>query len=174
MLSEQNRESPDSRLERCLIIVLWIGILLTGDRLVAWIWSDLDRRHTGEFMALALLLGLALYLGVAFINLVTLRYTYGEGRLEARQGFRRVTIDMGGPLHLHRWRYRWAWSGGATRDLGVEEIDLVPPLGFLRWSSVWVLVGHTPQGAHRAVALRPSPRLLALLKEEVSAQRGAD
>lgn len=169
------QESPETRLERYLIVASWIGILLVGDQLVLRIWSNLDTPHTGEFVGLALLLALALYLVVLFWQLSTVRYTFEGGRLEARQGLRRVTIDLtAGPFHLHRWRARWAWSGGAERDLGVEAIDHFPPMATFRQSGLWVLSGQTPQGAHRAVALRPSPRLLALLKEQVAGLRGAD
>lgn len=166
-----HQEAPDTRLERYLLIALSIGALLAGDRLVARIWADLDRPHTPEFIGLALLLALALYCGNLCLSLATVRYAIDGDQLVLRQGLRRVVIDLASPLHLHRWRSRWAWSGGAVRDLGVEEIDLFPPLSLFRHATLWVVAGRTPQGAYRAVALRPSPRLLALLKERVAAQR---
>lgn len=163
-----HQERPNTRLERYLIGVLWIAILLVGDQLVLRIYSELDRTHTVEFVSLALLAALALYLAVLFISLATVRYRIADGRLWLRQGLRRVEFDLTGEFHLHRWRSRWAWSGGVVRELGVEAIDHYPPLWLFRPGGVWVVVGTTPAGARRAVALRPSPRLLALLREELA------
>lgn len=174
MADGEYQESPNSRLERYLIIALSIGILLTGDQLVARIWSEPDRPQTGAWIGLALLLGAAIYLALLFNSLIRLRYTLAEGRLVVRQGWRRVVIDLEQPVQLHRWRYRWAWSGGAALDLGVVEIDLVPPLGLFRQGGIWVVAGQTPEGVHRAVALRPSPRLLSLLKEWAAVHRRAN
>lgn len=169
-----HREAPDTRLERYLIIALLIAIFLGGDRLVLLIFADLERVHTAEFVGLALLAGLALYLLSLLLSLVTVRYTVTDDRqLVVRQGLRRVVIELSGDVHLHRWRSRWGWSGGATRDLGVEEIDLFPPLWLFRGGRAWVVIGNTPKGRRRAVALRPSPRLLTLLKEHVPERRGA-
>lgn len=172
-MMHRHQEAPDTRLERYLTIALWIAILLAGDQLVLRILSDEEGPHTGEFIGLALLVGLALYLGLLFLHLVTVRYTVADGQLIFRQGWRQVVIDLDREISLHRWRSRWAWSGGASRDLPVEEIDLFPPLGTFRQGAVWVVVGDTPSGDRQAVALRPSPRLLALLKERVAVQRGA-
>lgn len=169
-----HREAPDTRLERYLIIALLIAILLGGDRLVLLIYSDLERVHTVEFIGLALLAGLGLYLVGLFLSLATVRYTLtDDGQLVVRQGLRRVVIELSGEVYLHRWRSRWRWSGGAVRDLAVEEIDLFPPLWLFREGGAWVVIGKTPKGSRRAVALRPSPRLLALLKEHVPERRGA-
>ncbi|MFZ5814709.1 MAG: hypothetical protein ACOY93_05350 [Bacillota bacterium] len=169
----RHQEVPDTRLERYLIILLLIGMLLVGDRLVARILSDLDRPHTVEFLALAFLAVLALYLLILFLHLLTARYTLTEGQLICRHGWTRVALDLHGGLHLHRWRSRWAWSGGASRDLGVEELNIIPALGLLRQGSLWVVVGEEPGGVYRAVALRPSPRLLALLKGLAAERLGA-
>ncbi|MFZ5827946.1 MAG: hypothetical protein ACOY94_26880 [Bacillota bacterium] len=168
-----HREAPDTRLERYLLIALLIAILLGADRLVLLIYSDLERVHTAEFIGLALLAALALYLLLLLLSLATVRYTLtDDGQLVLRQGLRRVVIELSGEVHLHRWRSRWGWSGGATRDLGVDEIDLFPPLWLFRGAGAWVVIGRTPKGARRAVALRPSPRLLSLLKEHVPERWG--
>lgn len=169
-----HQEVPDTRLDRYLIVAAWIAIFLGGDRLVLRIFSDLERLHTGEFIGLALLSALALYLIALFLSLATVRYAVtDDGSLVLRQGLRRAVIDLTSGIHLHRWRSRWAWSGGATRDLGVEEIDRFPPVWLLRQGGVWVVTGQTPGGRDRAIALRPSPRLLALLKERAAERRVA-
>ncbi len=167
-----HRETPDTRLEQYLLIAIGLGILFAGDLLVLRIKADPAHTHPAEFLLLALLAALLLYLAWLFLGMQTVRYHLDGGHLHLHQLLRRpLVLRLDAPLGLHRWRYRWGWSGGAEKDLGVEEIDHFPPLWAFGSSKVWVLVGQTAGGDRHAVALRPSPRLLALLKETVAERR---
>lgn len=168
-----HQEAPETRWERSLILVVALAILLAGDRLVARIFTDLKRPPTVEFVGLALLLGLAIYLGILFYHLLTVRYGIDEEALWLRRGMSQVRIDLREGIHLHRWRDRWGWSGETERDLGVEAIDLFPSLLLFRRGTVWV-VASRGEGPVRAVALRPSPRLLALLRERSIRRMGSE
>lgn len=159
-----HQEVPETRWERSLIIFSWFAILLAADLLVGRIKTDLKRPPTVEFVGLALLLGLAIYLAYLFYQVLTLSYVIDEEALWLRWGRGQVRIDLSQGIHLHRWRERWGWSGGSERDLGVEAIAFFPSLLLFRRATVWV-VASRGEGPARAVALRPSPRLLALLRE---------
>lgn len=161
----EHQEMPECRLERRLIIGLWLLILVGGGLLVRLIRVDPDRSHLAEFMGLLLLLALALYSGLLFYQLSTVQYGIGPEALHLQQGRGGVSIDLTREVRLYRWRNRWGLGEGLTQDLNVASIQLFPPLSLLRPSTVWVVVGWDLAGEERAVVIRPSPALLLLLRE---------
>lgn len=161
----EHAEQPETRQERYLVIALAAGDLLLGGLLVWLIVGSADRAHPVEFVGLILLLAFGAYLGLLFRELTTVRYELGEQRFGCAQGFRQITLDLTRPTHLQRWLNRWGGSERAARELGVEAVDHFPPLSLFHRGAVWVVTGWDTAGTFRAVALRPSPRLLALLRE---------
>jgi hypothetical protein len=156
------RETPATHIERgvCIGVIIiatagmvWLGVRTAG---------DLDRNHTPEFLGLALLAGLLLYLGWLLWALWTVHYELDGDRLRLRQGpfHAEVALDQG--THLHRWRGRWMWEGGAQRDLSVTAIALFPPFWLGRSSDTWVV-----QRSDKAIAIRPSAELLSEIKSRV-------
>jgi len=167
-----HQERPDTRLELYLLISMALGIFFAGDWLILRIARGEGRAYPAEFLLLAIMAALLLYLIWLIVGLATVSYAVSEGQLRLSHRLRPpVALDLEGPLALHRWRGRWGWSGGSERDLGVEEVDHFPPLWLFGSGSVWVVVGRTAQGERRAVALRPSPLLLVLLKRRVEERR---
>ncbi|HYF92830.1 MAG TPA: hypothetical protein VD969_11355 [Symbiobacteriaceae bacterium] len=157
-----HHESPDTRWDR----VFCIGGAAAAAAVLGWlIWrvkASPDHVHTLEFIALALLAGLALYFAWLIYALSTVRYVVQDNRLLLQQAWSRLEVPLTAGTHLYRWRYRWTWDGGAQRDLGVEILHLFPPFWMWRENEIWVL-----HAAGKAVAFRPSPRLLADLKARV-------
>lgn len=141
-----------------------------------WLWEriqgDLEHPHPVEFMILAALAWLALYLLWQLLVLSTVRYRLEHDRLILRQGVSRLVIPLDGRVRLHRWRWGWAWSGGSQRDLGVEELALFPPLWIDRTSSTWVVAFPGANGGPRAVAFQPTPELLSRLKAKLREHEG--
>lgn len=159
-----HQERPESRLERGVCITLAITAVLMGDRLILQISLQPFAMHLWRFVGLALLFGLLLYLGWLVWLLSTVTYAIDGARLLLSQGGHRQTVALDGSVHLYRWRSRWAWSGAPANDLGVGEIDLIPPLWLGRSPAVWVLLETKVTGERRAVAFRPSPALLGMVR----------
>lgn len=162
-----HQESPDTRIDRYICSALMVVLFLIGDRLLLKLKLNLfpEQPKPVEFLVLAFLAGLFLYLLWLLLSLFTVRYELADHHLILRQGLRRVTVPLDGSAQLHRWRNRWGWSDGARRDLGVEAIPCFPPVWFWRPSPVWVMAFRTERGEQRAVAFRPSAGLLALLRD---------
>ncbi|MFB5084340.1 hypothetical protein [Symbiobacterium thermophilum] len=157
-------ERPDTRAEQYLVGALLAAVCLAAGWLVVRIRSTPGAAHPLEFTGLFLLLALAAYLGHAGYELSTVRYALRDQRFRVAQGRRAVELDLRQPLRLHRWLNRWDGSGAAAAELGVAEVEWYPPVALVR-TACWVVVGHDPAGLCRAVAVRPSPHLLALLRE---------
>lgn len=170
----QHTEAPNTLAERLLCAAAMAGALATAAWLVPPLLTDLDGNHTVRFVALAMLLGLSLYLLWLLLALSTVRYTLTPDRLLLRQGLLgRAEIPLGPETHIHRWRRRWGWSGNAERDLGVEEIALFPAGPVLRGQSTWVALYRRPDGQLRAAAFRPSATLLEGVRARVKESESA-
>lgn len=157
------REFPGTRIHGSVAIGLGVAAL-TGMGWVGWrVDWNADGSHTYAFIGLAALLGLAFYCAWLAWALYTVQYELTEGRLTLRQSWSHREVDLADGVRLHRWRSRWAWSGGVQKDLGVAEVELFPPA----WPGrqAWVLVFPAGAGGSRAVAFCPSPELLARIKE---------
>lgn len=156
-------EAPNTRAERFVCAMCAMAAVLLGD----WLWLQIvrnpDTNHTLRFVALGLLVLLVLDMLYLLFTLFTIRYALADDHLIIRQGLRRLVIHHGQIRLVQRWRRGWGWSGGALRDLGVEEITCFPPLIFGRHLSIWVIVYETNRG-HRAAAIRPTHGLLEILK----------
>ncbi|HYG56993.1 MAG TPA: hypothetical protein VD902_02850 [Symbiobacteriaceae bacterium] len=162
-------EAPRTGLERLLCVAGIAAALGTGAWLTGPLFTDLDGRHTVRFVALSFLLALTLYLIWVLAALLTVRYTLDGDVLVLRQGlWGRAEIPLGPDTHLYRWRRRWAWSGGADSDLGVEAIALFPPGPVLNGQAVWVARFRGPKGKNRAVGFRPSAVLLAEIRTRMA------
>lgn len=159
---ESLREAPNTWAERSFCMAAAAGALAGMVWLSIRIAGALDRNHTPEFVAMALLIGLLLYLGWVLLALWTVRYSLAGGKLLLEQGPVKTEIPLGRQAHLHRWRSRWMWEGGAQKDLGVSAVAFFPPLWLLRGKEIWVL-----QHGEKAVAFRPSAKLLAAIKQRV-------
>lgn len=164
-MEHEHSEQPETRLERGLVVALCAGALTLGGLLIWLIVSRPGRPHPAEFIGVLLLAALAGYLGLLYHALMTVRYVLGEQQFTCRQGRRQITLDLTRPIQLQRWLNRWGGSDRAARALGVEAVDHYPPLSLMRAGAVWVVSGWDLKGEFRAVAVRPSPRLLALLRE---------
>lgn len=167
------QEQPETRVERYLVGALLLAVFLTAGWLVARIRATPGAAHPLEFTGLFLLLALAAYLGLLAYELLTVHYVLGEQQLRVAQGRRMVVFDLLQPIRLHRWLHRWEGSGSAAADLGVPEVEWYPPLALVR-TGFWVVMGCDQTGRPRAVALRPSPRLLALLREWAAPRWGEE
>lgn len=158
-----HRERPDTRIELYLVA----GLLLAACAGVAWlaarIYGAAGAPRPLEFAGLLFLLVLAVYLCLLAYELRTVCYLLGEQELRVSQGRRAVTIDLSRPIRLHRWLNRWN-GDAAPRELGGVAVEWCPPLALER-TGTWVVLGDDTGGRRRALALRPSPRLLALLRE---------
>jgi hypothetical protein len=161
---DQHHERPETRLERYLIGALFGVVLLSGALLVGRIRRAPEEPHPAEFVGLLLLLACTAYLGLLCYELLTVHYVLGEQQFLAAQGFRRLTFDLARPIRLQRWLNRWNGDGAVTRELNVEAVEWYPPFALVRTGG-WVVTGWDLNGRYRAVAFRPSPRLLALLRE---------
>jgi hypothetical protein len=73
--------------------MVWLG-LRTG--------RDLDRNHSPEFLGLALLAGLLLYLGWVLWALWTVQYQLDGNQLLLRQGPFAASVALDQSTHLHR------------------------------------------------------------------------
>jgi len=173
-MPQQHREMPETVPERVAVVLVWCAIMLGVDWLVDRIRGYPNLPHALEFIGLVLLAALAVYLIFLFVNLSSVSYTLADDTLCLEQGLSQIVIDLNSPFHLYRWRSRWGWSGGAARDLPVDEIIHVPPLGTLRRAAVWVVLGTTRTGVPCAVALRPSGELLALLRQRREEAEGTE
>lgn len=158
------QERPETRAERCLVGALLLAVCLTGGWLIARIRAAPGAARPLEFTGLFLLLGLAVYLGFLAYALLTIRYELGQRQFRVAQGRRAVEFDLGHPIRLQRWLRRWDGSGSAVGELEVPDVEWYPPVVLAR-TACWVVIGRGPDGLRRAVAIRPSPRLLALLRE---------
>lgn len=160
-----HQERPDTRIDRYIALGLIAATFLTGDRLLLRITqSNRSQPLPLEFLGLAALAALLLYLIWNTVSLFTVHYLLADDQLTLRQGLQKYTIPLDGSAQLHRWRYRWGWSDGPRKDLGVEEIALFPAVWFWREAPVWVVTFAAAQGERRAAAFRPSPELLELLR----------
>lgn len=162
-----HQERPETRLERYVAIAGIVVSLVAGDRLILSVVRGPDLIHTWRFMGLGLILALVVYLGWLLWALSTVRYIMAAERFVLGQGRRTIVIDLGRGAQLYRWRVRWGWNGAAQRDLDVEEVAMMPPFWLWQGPAVYVLRYSDEQGEQRAVALRPSPQLLSLLREHL-------
>ncbi|MBP2017105.1 hypothetical protein J2Z79_000479 [Symbiobacterium terraclitae] len=158
-----HRERPDTRLELYLVAGLLLAACAGAGWLVARIAGAAGAPRPLEFAGLLFLLVLAAYLCLMAYELRTVCYLLEEQELRVAQGRRAVTIDLSRPIRLHRWLNRWNGEA-APRDLGGVAVEWYPPLALVR-TGTWVVLGQDASGQRRALALRPSPRLLALLRE---------
>ena len=158
-----HRERPDTRIELYLVVGLLVAAFAGAGWLVARIRTAAGAPRPLEFAGLLLLLVLGVYLCLLAYELRTVCYLLGEQELRVAQGRRSVTIDLSRPMRLHRWLNRWNGEA-APRELGGAAVEWYPPVAVVR-TGTWVVVGQDMEGRRRALALRPSPRLLALLRE---------
>ncbi len=163
-MDEPYLERPDTRAERYLVGALLAAVCLAAGWLIARLRATPGAAHPLEFTGLFLLAGLAGYLLFAGWELLTVRYALGEQAFRAAQGRRVAELDLTQPVRLHRWLGRWEGGGSAAAELGVPDVEWFPPFALVR-TACWVVVGHDPAGRRRAVAIRPSPQLLARLRE---------
>ena len=160
-------ERPQTRLEQYVIGTLLLAVFVAAGWLVVRIRATPGAAHPLEFTGLFLLLALAAYLGLVTHELLTVRYVLVGHQFTVAQGRRTVNLDLRRPIRLHRWLRRWDGNGSAAAELEVADVEWFPPVVLAR-TACWVVVGRAPDGRLRAVALRPSPRLLALLREHAT------
>lgn len=158
-----HQERPDTRVERYLVGGLLAAALAGIGWLIARLRGAAAGPHPLEFVGLVLLLVLVAYLCLLGHELLTVCYLLGEQELRVCQGRRMAIIDLTRPMRLYRWLNRWNGEA-APRELGGLVVEWYPPLAVVR-TGIWVVEGEDPAGQRRALALRPSPRLLALLRE---------